>query len=139
MPLYRLLTAAILAVLLSGAAHAGSFYLVDTGSQRCDNQVHSAVWINSFGASVNFTSALSWVGVDFKGVGDVWFFASRMSDGAPFTFLAWDHYANPTALHQFNETFNPPFTVGPGDGISVEYFCQSGAKHMQTIIKVQYQ
>ena len=121
----------------------GSFYLNDgaglTGPWVCDGQKRSAVWINNWGRTVRFTQALNWLGVDQGGVGDVWFFVSRQSDGTPFTFLAWDHYRDPTATHQFLHTWRGSKNVEPGDGLVIEYFGQPTAKHAQIIIMVEYE
>jgi len=133
-----LLTAALL---YASTAFAGNFYLNDaaglSGPVACDEQIHEAVWFNTSGGTVHFTDALTWVGVDYNGKGDVWVFLEKISNGEPFTFLAWDHYANPTGLHQFSEHFEPTFDVAPGDGIRFVYYCQFKAKHMQVITKVR--
>ena len=130
-------------LLFAQPVYAGSFYLNDaaglTGPFACDDQMQTASWTNQSGGTMRFTSALTWIGVLRKGVGDVWAFVSRASDGAPMTFMAWDHYAEPTGPHQFNEQFNPPFEVPHGDGLLIQYYCQASARSAQVIIKVQHQ
>lgn len=126
---------------ITTTAFAGSFYMNDaaglTGAVVCDEQIHDAYWFNNLGGTLYITDVLTWVGVDYNGKGDVWVFLDKVSTGEPFTFVAWDHYANPTALHQFAEHFDPPFEVANGDGIRFSYFCQAKAKHMQIITKVR--
>lgn len=133
----------LFALLSAQPVYAGSFYLNDraglTGPFVCDDQMHPTAWWNTTGSTVRFTSAVTWIGVLRRGVGDVWVFVDRASDGQPFTFVSWDHYAEPTGLHQFNETFNPPFEVAPGDGLVITPFCQAGVREAHVIIKVQHQ
>ena len=133
----------LVAILIARPLYAGSFYLNDaaglTGPFPCDEQMHQTTWWNTTGQAVRFTSAVTWIGVLRKGVGDVWVFVDRASDMAPFTFVSWDHYAAPTGLHQFSEQFNPPFQVGPGDGLVLSYFCQAGVREAQIIVKLQHQ
>jgi hypothetical protein len=135
----KLLTAFLVTWLISLPLYAGSFYLTEAGPQVCDDQVHETIWFNSTGNTVRFTSALTWIGIDYKGIGDAWVFVEKLSTGEPMTFLAWDHYANPTGLHQFHEQFNPTFNVAVGDGLRLISFCQLKNKNMQVIIKAMYE
>jgi len=109
------------------------------GSWICDSKVHTAKWVNNFPYTFQLRQALNWIGVDKGGVGDVWFFVYRISDHMPITFLAWDHYADPTGMHMFLHTWPGSKDIAVGDGLLVEYFGTPVDKKAQIICLMEYE
>jgi hypothetical protein len=81
-------------------------------------------FVNTTGKPMFIKQMQMWFGMGMTGVGDFWSKVNRLSDGAYLGGTNWDHYAEPTGMHQLYYTYQPDHIyIAAGDGLAIEYGC----------------
>ena len=95
----------------------------ETGPYQCDNQIVTATWTNS-GPPIKIKSTTLWMGANLGNKADIWANIVIPSRSALLSTVGWDHYANPTSLHQWTENFSPDWvTLGTGESLQIKTAC----------------
>lgn len=135
----------LLAILpsLAFAADLKSAWVVDTNPFLCENQPsQQATWTNNTGGTIYIRQTVTFMGVDMGGKGDFFVMVERVSDGAVLQMTNWDHYAEPTGLHNLVDNYAPHyFALPPGDSLRVTYDCTlpgQPSKHGHVITRILY-
>jgi hypothetical protein len=95
-----------------------------TGAFLCSNPVATAVFTNTTGAPMYVRQTVVWMGMDATAKGDFAAKVRRGSDGSIFAFTNWDHYAEPTNIHNMTMSYQPDYMLlADGDWLVLEYDC----------------
>lgn len=78
-------------------------------------------WINTSSQTKYVRSASVWFGMDYGAKADLGVMLRRISDQSYLFRNSWDHYAEPTGLH--NETYDfgeNHYAIAPSDGLMLD-------------------
>jgi hypothetical protein len=122
------LLACLFAALISSPALASQDLNVtlafNTNPFLCTNPATNAVYWNNSGAPMYIRQVVAWMGMDLTGKSDYAVKIKRNSDQAILAFTNWDHYAEPTGLHNLTMNFEPNYMLlADGDALVLEYDC----------------
>src|SRR5262249_43611403 len=114
----------------AGALQA--YQVINTGPFNCNTGVNTRNWTNTSGSAVLIKRAELWMGMTLNGQADFAGTVVRLSDNSILLTVGWDHYSNPTTLHQHSVKFSPDyFTINPGDTLQLQYFCNGFSPGVQ--------
>jgi hypothetical protein len=98
----------------------------NTGAVVMDGKLHWVVRRNKTDRPIKVVALDIWLGADLGTVGDMNATVFRVRadrSHEQIAQLAWDHYAQPTGLHQRRYNFAPRyFAVAPGEALALRYF-----------------
>src|SRR6266446_5368393 len=98
--------------------------IIDTGPFFCVGGTNYRSWTNNTGFPLFIKRAELLMLCDNNGSVNIDALAVRLSDTSILLKVAWDHYANPTTLHQHSVEFSPDyFRIDPNDTLRLQYFC----------------
>lgn len=104
-------------------------YAFDTGKFSCGlsgqpSTEQRMYFENTTGGPIYIKSVTSFLGMSGGGVADMFVRIWRESDHTVFQFTNWDHYKDPTALHNLHDDFGENYIEIPaGDKITLSYSC----------------
>lgn len=135
MKVTKIVIAIVLTLALASPVSGAPFYLSDefglNGFFLCDGKdgfPHEARWQNGTGRTISIKQFVSGIGVSRGGVGDVWFFITKLSDLSPVTNVWWDHYEDPVGPLNVFHTLVTPIDIAPGHGLLIEFYCDAKIK-----------
>ena len=112
-------------MLLASPLYAESIgrQVLNTGPVACtqDTTPTQLYWSNDTGHVVHITRSQIWIGVDRGGQADIVVNVYRNTDFSILVTVGWDHYADPTGLHQWS--IPNDMILRPGDGLFVDFYC----------------
>jgi hypothetical protein len=126
------LIAALAFLIFAAPALAGqdlkSMQVLDSGPFLCSGPSASTTWINNSATTMYVRQAQVWMGMSTAGKGDYPVNVKRISDNSFLAITGWDHYAEPTGLHQLTMNYAPDYmAIAPGDGLILTYDCTKAA------------
>jgi hypothetical protein len=132
-------------LLITGICNAAELHTLtfNSGPYHCGhkiNDIHEILWMND-GPPIKIKSSVIWIGADRGALGDTMTNLFRLSDGNLINSFGWDRYRNPSSPHQIEKDFGDNFiTIGTGDGISMQYFCNMSPSgcHGHTAVYIWY-
>lgn len=99
-------------------------YAFDTGVFVCTGVEARMYFENTTGAPIYIRSITSFLGMTGGAVADFFVRIWRESDHTVIQFTNWDHYKDPTALHNLVDNFAPDYVEIPaGDKVTLSYNC----------------
>jgi hypothetical protein len=105
-----------------------SMQVLDSGPFLCSAASGSVTWINGSANTMYVRQAQVWMGMSTAGKGDYPVNVKRISDNSFLAITGWDHYAEPTGLHQLTMHYQPDYmAIAPGDGLILTYDCTKAA------------
>ncbi len=114
--------------MLSANAWAGAlqaYQIIVTGGYTCDGVYRTQNWTNTTGSPVFIKRAELLMLSNLDAIVNLNGVAVRLSDSSLLLTVGWNHYANPTTLHQHSVDFSPDyFLINPGDTLQLLYFCE---------------
>ncbi len=124
----KLIAALLVLFGISGGAFASqelkTVLAFNTTPFLCTAGPATAVYWNNSGAPMYIRRTEVWMGMDQLSKGD---FAAKVKVNSNQTILAftnWDHYAEPTALHNLSMSYQPDYILlADGDALVLEYDC----------------
>lgn len=98
--------------------------IITTGQFGCDGTQHQTEWQNNTGGALYVRQAQVWLGMYQGAVADFWVWLATDS-GNVLGHSNWDHYADPTNLHNLRYVYAPDFVLlEPGQAVILFYGCQ---------------
>lgn len=132
MVMKRMMRVVLMLALLAGlssvasAADLKSFLAFSTGTFPADGVFRSATLRNTWGMPIYIQQTHIWMGMDKGGVADYAVTLIRESDGSVIDYTNWDHYTDPTGLHNMVRVFTPHYMLlAVGDSLRLEYGAKS--------------
>lgn len=120
----------IAVLLLAGIASAGELKFLSpltVDSFRCRTQAWDRTWHilpNPVGRDIYIRKVQLGMGVDAGGMGDIWTFVTRSTDGYVIAGYNWERYDRPTGLHEHVQNFGPHyFKLAADAGLRINYGC----------------
>ncbi|MBI5745846.1 MAG: hypothetical protein HZA13_02455 [Nitrospirae bacterium] len=107
----------------------------------CDSIQRQADWTNSVGTTIFIKKMVIWLDLDIGGKSEINATIYRSSDSSVVGFADWNHYAEPTTLHQVFFDYSPDFFVlASGDNLRLFYSCTNDANnpHGQVSVLIMY-
>jgi hypothetical protein len=137
----RVVTILIVSLIFLSSAIGGelSTLTLNTGPYECGYKhvnIHELLWTNE-GSPIKIKGSIIWIGMDKGSTGDTMAVLYRASTGDVVNSFAWDRYRNPDGIHQVTKDFGQDYiTIGTGDSLSLQYFCNAGPKHSNGHVQV---
>lgn len=103
----------------------------------CDSTARTVDWTNSVGTTIYIKKMVIWLDLDIGGKSEIAAEIVRSSDSSVVGFADWDHYAEPTTLHQvFFDYSSDFFVLASGDNLRLFYSCSNDANNPHGQVRV---
>lgn len=117
-----------------------SMQVLDSGPFLCTAASASKTWTNASANTLYVRQAQVWMGMSGGGKADYPVNVKRISDNSFLAITGWDHYAEPTGLHQLTMLYEPDYmAIAPGDGLILTYDCNATAPQPNLMGQVSVQ